>query len=362
MQTFTILTINPGSTSTKIAVFENETLLFEKTLRHTSEELEPYKTVSDQFEFRKSVIIKALEDEQFDLNRLSAIVGRGGLLHPLASGVYQVNDLMKSDLRESPIGEHASNLGGLIADNIATSLPGVEAFIADPVVVDEMDDIARMTGHPLFTRSSIFHALNQKAVGRAYSKQIGKKYEDLNLIIAHMGGGVSVGAHLRGRVVDVNNALDGEGPFSPERAGTLPVGPLVNLCFSGKFTLSQVKKMVKGEGGIMAHLGINDARQAREMAAAGDIKAQQVLDSMCYSIAKYIGSMAVALSGEVDAILLTGGIAYSDQMMAKISQRVKFIAPISIFPGEDEMLALAQNGLMVLTGEVTPSVYVGKTK
>lgn len=361
MEPFTILTINPGSTSTKIAVFKNETLTMEKTLRHSNEELSQYTTVADQFEFRKNLIINALKADNFNLATLNAIVGRGGLLHPIKSGVYEVNEAMKADLRHSPLGEHASNLGGLIAEDMAKNIgANVRAFIADPVVVDEMQEVARMTGLKLFERKSIFHALNQKAVARAYAKEHGTQYENLNLIIAHMGGGISIGAHQKGLVIDVNNALDGEGPFTPERTGTLPVGPLVNLCFSGKYTKEEIKEMIKGQGGMMNHLGTNDTRVAREAIAEGDQDAKKFLDAMCYNIAKYIGSMAVVLDGNVDAIILTGGIAYGTEQMKQIEEKVKFIAPVSLFPGEDEMLALALNGLRVLRGETQPAIYSSK--
>lgn len=359
MENLTILSINPGSTSTKIAVYRDTTLVLEKTLRHSGEELAPYEKISDQFEFRKEVIINTLRDEGLELGSLDAIVGRGGLLHPLKSGVYEVNDVMREDLRNSPMGEHASNLGGLIADDMAKTL-GVRAFIVDPVVVDEMSDLARVGGHPLFPRKSIFHALNQKAIAHAYADQIGRPYEELNLIVAHLGGGISVGAHDHGRVVDVNNALDGEGPLTPERSGTLPAGELAKACFSGKYTLAEVKLMIKGEGGMMAFLGINDARDARARAVAGDAKAQLIVDAICYNTAKYICAMAAPLRGNVDAILITGGMAHSVEMSEAIRERVAFIAPVVVFPGEDEMLALTEGALRVLRGKLPASVYTGK--
>lgn len=364
MSNYTILTINPGSTSTKIAVFENDKLLFEENLSHSSSELAPYGSVAEQFAFRKSAILETLKSKNFDIAKIDVIVGRGGLLYPMESGVYEVNDLMKKDLREAANGEHASNLGGLIADDLAKEIGhGVRAYIADPVVVDELADVARVSGHPLFARTSIFHALNQKAIARAYAKQVDKKYEELNLIIAHMGGGISVGAHEKGRVIDVNNALDGEGPFTPERSGTLPVGAVVNLCFSGKYAKNEVKEMVKGKGGLVAHLGTNDVRTAIAKYKEGDQHTILILKAMCYGVAKTIGAMAVALKGKVDAIIITGGIANNKEtLMPLIEERVKFIAPVEIFPGEDEMLALALNGLRVASGEAKPSVYVGKAR
>ena len=244
---FKILAINPGSTSTKIAIFEDETEKFVKNIKHSAEEIAKFDSVASQFQFRKDIILSELKDAGFNINEINAIVGRGGLVKPIESGVYEVNEALINDLNNPPLGEHASNLGGLIANDIAKSLNnGTKAYIADPVVVDELQEVARLTGHPDFTRVSIFHALNQKAIARTYAKEIGKKYEDINLIIAHLGGGVSVGAHDHGRVIDGNNALDGDGPFSPERSGSLPTGQLVKLCFSGKKTEAEIKKMLKG--------------------------------------------------------------------------------------------------------------------
>jgi len=279
------------------------------------------------------------------------------LIKPIPSGVYEVNDTLLADLKHPPQGEHASNLGGLIAYDIAQSLPqGVKAYIADPVVVDELQDVARISGHPAFKRVSIFHALNQKAIARAYAKETGKKYEELNLIIAHLGGGISVAAHQEGKVVDVNNALDGEGPFSPERSGTLPTGQLVDLCFSGSKSQSEIKRMIKGEGGLMAHVGTNDAYVV-EMKALEDPKYKLIQDAMSYQIAKSIGAMAAVLQGKIDAILLTGGIAHNPYVTDYVKKMTAFIAPMKIYPGEDEMRALAVNGLMVIRGELEVQIY-----
>ena len=252
MEEVKILAINPGSTSTKIAVFEGTNPLFIQTIRHTSNELEPYDVITKQFKFRKELIIRELKDADIDINSISIIMGRGGLLKPVESGIIEVNDKMRYELENCTYGEHASNLGGLIAWDIAQSLPNAKAYITNPVVVDELDDLARLSGHPLLPRRSIFHALNQKAVARQHAKSIMRKYEDLNLIVVHLGGGITVGAHKKGRVVDVNQGLDGEGPYSPERTGTLPVGDLVRLCYSGNYTEKQVLKMIKGEGGLVA--------------------------------------------------------------------------------------------------------------
>ncbi len=357
MEEFQILAINPGSTSTKIAVYKNSKSIFLKNIKHTADELKDFSKIAEQFEFRKEIILRELKVADIQIDKISAVVGRGGLVKPIESGVYEVNDIMKEDIKNSTLGEHASNLGALIADDIAKAIPNVRAFIADPVVVDELEDVARISGHPHFKRVSIFHALNQKAIARTYAKTLDKKYEELNLIVVHLGGGISVGAHRMGRVIDVNNALDGEGPFSPERSGTLPSGQLAKLCFSGEYTYEQVKQMIKGQGGLVAHAGTNDAYEVEMKAKAGDPKAKLIQDAMAYNIGKSIGSMAVVLKGKVDAIILTGGIAHNPDLVDYIKDMVGFIAPMAVYPGEDEMAALAMNGLMVLRGEVQPRVY-----
>lgn len=358
METRRILAINPGSTSTKIAVFQGDKSVFLKNIKHTAEELAEFNQITEQFEFRKNIIMKEMVDAEIQIDLIEAVVGRGGLVKPIESGIYEVNDRLKEDLRVGILGEHASNLGGLIADNIAKSLPNAKAYIADPVVVDEMIDVARVSGHPEFQRVSIFHALNQKAIGRAFAQSIDKKYEDINVIVAHLGGGISVGAHLKGKVVDVNNALDGEGPFSPERSGTLPTGALAKMCFSGKYTLDEIKKMIKGEGGLVAHLGTNDAYEVELKAKDGDAKAKLIQDAMSYQVAKAIGEMAAVLKGEVEGILLTGGIAHNPDLVNYIKDMVSFIAPVVVYPGEDEMKALAMNGYMVLRNEIEPKEYL----
>ena len=353
-----ILAINPGSTSTKIAVYQGTKSIFLKNIKHSSEDLKPFNTVVDQFSFRKDIILKELKDAEIRIDLITAIVGRGGLVKPIESGVYEVNDALINDLHESKLGEHASNLGGLIANDIAQSLDGARAFIADPVVVDEMEDVARFTGHPKFIRHSIFHALNQKAIARKYAKSVDKPYEELNLIVAHLGGGISVGAHKKGRVIDVNNALDGDGPFSPERTGTLPCGQVATLCFSGEYTHDQVKKMIKGEGGFVAYLGTNDAYEVEMKVKDGDKEAKKVHDAIAYQLGREVGSLSTVLKGEVDAIIFTGGMAYDKTLIDYIKEMVSFIAPVIVYPGEDEMEALAMNGYMVMKGEVEPKVYV----
>lgn len=353
---FRLLVINPGSTSTKIAIFDNEKPILEETLRHSSDELSKYGSISEQYEFRKNIILETLNEKGINITKLSAVVGRGGLLKPIPGGTYQVNDKMIEDLKVGVLGEHASNLGGIIANEIASQL-NIPAFIVDPVVVDEMEDIARISGMPEIERKSIFHALNQKAVARRAAKEMGKGYDEVNVIVAHLGGGISVGAHKKGRVVDVNNALDGEGPLSPERAGGLPVGDLAKLCFSGKFTLDEIKKRIKGNGGLVAYLGTNDAREVREMIAKGDKKAELVYNAMAYQVAKEVGSCAAVLEGKVDGIILTGGIAYDSQFIQWIKDRVGFISKVFVYPGEDELIALAEGGLRVLRGEENPQEY-----
>jgi butyrate kinase len=353
-----ILAINPGSTSTKFALFEEEKLVFEKNLKHTSGETSVFRKITDQFTFRKDLIINELTDRATDFGRIAAVVGRGGLVKPIRSGVYRVNDLMKKDLIEGLRGEHASNLGALIADDIAAVLPGAQAFIVDPVVVDELVDEARLSGHPEIPRLSIFHALNQKAVGRAYAASIGRKYEELNLIIAHMGGGISVGAHRHGMVVDVNNALSGDGPFSPERTGGLPSLQLVDLCFSGKYSYEEIKSMLVGKGGMVAYLGTNDFRLICQMAENGDQKARLVRNSAVFQIAKQIGAMSAVLDCMVDAIILTGGMAFDGKFSNDIKNKISSISPVVIYPGEDEMKALAFNGLLALNGEVEILEYI----
>lgn len=343
------LIINPGSTSTKIGVFEDESLLFDETLRHTTEEIAKYDKIVDQIDFRKEVILNFLKEKDIDIKSFDVIVGRGGLLKPIPSGTYAVTDKLVEDLKNAVGGEHASNLGGILAKEIADEI-GVPSYIVDPVVVDELSDVARLSGVPELPRVSIFHALNQKAVAKRYAKEIGKRYDLLNLIVVHMGGGVSVGAHTGGKVVDVFNALSGDGAFSPERAGAVPPGALVDLCFSGKYTQKEVKKMLIGNGGFNAYLHTNDAREVYQKSLT-DKYAKTVLDAFIYQVSKDIGAQAAVLSGNVDQIILTGGIAYGEYVVNEIKKRVQFIAPVTVYPGEDELLALAEGALRVMNGE-----------
>ncbi len=354
---YRILAINPGSTSTKFAVYFNSKCIFKKTIRHPLEQLLRYKNVIDQFAFRKGLIIEALVEEGIEVDSIKYIIGRGGLTYPLESGVYRVNNLMLEHLREGVMGQHASNLGPMLADYIALQIPGAQAFVADPVVTDELEQLARYAGHPHFKRRSIFHALNQKATARYHAKMVKDAYENLNLIIAHLGGGISVGAHKNGRVIDVNNALDGEGAFSPERAGTLPVGQVIELCFSGDYSKEQIRRMVIGEGGFVAYLGTNDALEVEKRAKKGDKKAIEVQKALFYQVAKMIGEMAVVLEGKVDGILLTGGLAYNKELEKYIQQKTGFISRVYTYPGEDELQALALNALRVARNETQAKEY-----
>jgi butyrate kinase len=351
-----ILVINPGSTSTKIAVFEGATLRCDKTLRHDESEIGRFASIPDQKDFRMQAIMEFLSGAGIPLSSLSAIVGRGGLLHPIEGGTYAVNEAMLRDLKTGLMGQHASNLGGLLAHELSAQC-GAPAFIVDPVVVDELEPVARFSGLPELPRVSIFHALNHKAVARAAAKDLGGTYADFNFIVAHMGGGISVAAHCRGRVIDVNNALNGEGPFSPERSGTLPVGALVKLCFSGTISQKDLEKRIVGKGGVMAYLGTNDMRKVSERIACGDAEAKAVYEAMAYQVAKEIGAMDVVLEGKVDAILLTGGLAYDQNFVGWIERRVRHLAPVRVYPGEEEMTALVGGGLRVLRGEEQPRIY-----
>ena len=348
---YKILSINPGSTSTKFAVYEDETLICLHTIRHSSDDLKPFKTLFDQYEFRKNLMLEYLKNDGIDLSDLAAVVGRGGMVRPLESGVYAVNDRMIADLKIAHTAEHASNLGAIIAREIASSIPDCQAFIADPIVVDEYQDVARISGLPQIPRKSQFHALNHKAIARKYAAANGVSYDKLKLVIAHLGCGISVAAHKNGKVIDSNQGLDGYGPFSPERAGTLDAGQLVELCFSGKYSHDEIKKLLVGNGGLMAHLGINEELVAEKKAVMGDEKATLVLEAMAYNVAKEIGAMLAVLHGEADAVILTGGIAYSLYIVEYIKNMISPMVKVAVYPGEDEMEALAMSGLRVLRGE-----------
>ncbi len=354
-----ILAINPGSTSTKIAVYDDTKEVFTTTLRHSVEELAPYPKIIDQYEFRKNTIVDTLTKAGFNLSDFNAIVGRGGLMKPIPSGVYRVNDKLIEDLKLEILGEHASNLGAIIANEIAKSINGsIPAYIVDPVAVDELGDLARFSGHPDLPRVSIFHALNHKAVARRYARENNLKYEDLNLIVVHLGGGITVGAHKKGKVIDVNNGLDGEGPFSPERSGALPALTLAKLIYSKKLELPEVKKMIIGKGGIVAYLGTNNMFEVEQNVEKGDPKSVLTFNAMGYQVAKEIGAMATVLEGKIDCILITGGLARSGYIVKYIKERVSFLGKVEIYPGEDEMQALAEGVYYSSLGEVPLKEYV----
>lgn len=350
------LIINPGSTSTKIGVFEDETLLFEETLRHSTEEISQYATIFDQKDFRKKIITDLLKEKNFDVNTLNMVVGRGGMLKPIPGGTYAVTDDLLEDLKVGVQGQHASNLGGILAREIADSI-GVPSYIVDPVVVDELAPAARYSGMAEIPRGSIFHALNQKAVAKRYAAEIGKPYESLRLVVVHMGGGVSVGAHEDGKVVDVFSAFDGDGAFSPERAGGVPCGALVKLCFSGKYTEKEIYSKLIGKGGFNAYCGTNDMRDVEKMVQDGDKKAEEVREAFITQVAKDMGAMACVLKGKVDQIIVTGGIAYDKVVVAGLKEKAGWIAPMTVYPGEDELLALVQGGLRIMRGEEELKVY-----
>ncbi len=353
-----ILVLNPGSTTTKIAVFEDTDEVYSYKIDHSVKEIQKYDKLIDQYEFRERIILEQLSEADIQIKDIDAVIGRGGLVRPIDGGVYRVNDEMISDLKNAVMGEHASNLGAILASEIAPKTNNNDnAFIADPVVVDEMEDVARISGNPNIDRISIFHALNQKAVSRRYAGKIDKKYEDLNLIVAHIGGGVSVGAHKKGKVVDVNNALDGDGPFSPERSGQVPVGSLVKMCFSGDYTYKEIYKMIKGNGGLVGYLNTNDAREVEKRIDDGDEEAKLVYRAMAYQISKEIGADAAVLNGNVDAIILTGGVAHNKRFCNWIKEKVDFIADVEVFPGEDEMKALTEAAYEALEGEIEIKTY-----
>ncbi len=349
-----ILAINPGSTSTKIAVYENETRVFTKSIEHTSEEIAQFDKITDQYKFRRELISQTLREAGQPLD-FDAVVGRGGLAKPVEGGVYIIDQQMCDEMRTC-LHQHACDLGCILAFDIANAI-GVPSYVADPGVVDELCDYARISGSPLMERICIWHALNQRAIARRYAKQIGRRYDELNLIVCHLGGGISVAAHHHGRAIDANNALNGEGPFSPERAGSLPACDLIRLCYSGRYTEEQLMKRIAGHAGLTAHLGTNDVREIISRINEGDEHARLILDAMIYHVAKAIASEGAVLFGQVDAILLTGGMAYSDYVIDRLKPRIEYLAPVHVFPGEDEMEALAINALGVLQGEIEAKKY-----
>ncbi|MFU2158281.1 MAG: butyrate kinase [Caldisericum sp.] len=351
-----ILVINPGSTSTKIAVYDMDKELFSKSIEHSKEELAPFKKISDQLEFRKETILKALKEAGFDLSEFACISARGGNIHPVPSGTYIVNEKMVQDMLSLKYGAHPSNLGAPIAYELARQY-NIPAFIVDPVVVDEMEMVNKITGLKGIFRQAKDHPLNQKAVSREVAKSLGKKYEECNFVVAHLGGGISVAAHRKGRIIDVNNALNGDGPFSPERAGDLPNVSVVEMCFSGNYTKEEILKMLAGNGGFVSHLGTNSLKEVLSRIEQGDEYAKLVYDAMVLQISKWIGIMAVVLKGEVDGVILTGGMAKSEKLVNDIKEYVKFIAPVYTVAGEFEMKALMEGALRVLRGEEEAKTY-----
>ncbi|MBC1390781.1 butyrate kinase [Listeria welshimeri] len=353
---FDVLTINPGSTSTKLAVYQGDKVLFEETVRHTMQEFADFNNVQEQFDFRWQVLRRVIDAFGYDVNNLDAVVGRGGLLRPVAGGTYMVTEKMLADLKTNKYGEHASNLGAMLAKKLADTLD-IPSFIVDPVVVDEMQPIARFSGNELIARKSIFHALNHKAAGRKIAKKLGSDYEKLNFVIAHLGGGISVAAHRQGKAVDVNNALDGDGPFSPERSGSLPMNDFLEACFSGKWNKRELHDLIIGRGGMISYLGTNSMLEVEAKVEAGDEKAIQAFDAMAYQVSKEIGACSTVLHGKIDAIILTGGLARSDLFTSKIIEQTNWIASVIIEPGEDELEALNSGVQRVLAGLEKEKLY-----
>ncbi|WP_186578018.1 butyrate kinase [Aquibacillus kalidii] len=355
---FRILVINPGTTSTKIALYSNDQCLFERNIHHSEYILSNFNRVMEQDEYRKKMILEELSQQGINLSKIDAVCGRGGLLRPIEGGAYRVNSKMLQDLKMGYNGEHASNLGGILAHEIASNL-NVPAFIVDPVVVDELEPLARVSGIPEIPRISIFHALNQKSVARIAANDLGKAYENVNLVVGHMGGGITVGAHNCGKVIDVNNGLHGDGPFSPERAGTIPAGDLVDMAYTGQFTREELINKIVGKGGLIGHLQTNNRYEIEARIQAGDHHARFIIDAMAYQVAKEIGSMSSVLCGQVDGIVLTGELANWNRLVDAISDRVNWIADVLVYPGENVMFALAQGTLRVLQGTEISKDYIG---
>lgn len=350
-----ILAVNPGGTSTKVALFRGSRLIMNENIIHQAEDLKEYAAMYDQYPYRLKMIWDVLAAEKIEVGQIKAVVGRGGLLKPISGGVYAVNEAMVEDMKNAVLGEHASNLGAIIADEIGKKL-NIPAYIVDPVAVDEMDDVFRISGLPEIPRVSYFHALNHKAVAKKAAAQLNKKYEDITCVIAHLGSGVSVGTHKNGRVIDVNDSKD-EGPFAIDRCGGLPTFQLINLCFSGRYTQKELIKKVMGEGGIFAYLGTKDMREVEKMCRDGNKQARLVLEAYVMQNAKQIAGAAAVVDGALDCIVLTGGIAHSEYITGMLKQKISFIAPLIIIPGEDEMTAMAEGVLRVLNGEEETGKY-----
>lgn len=357
MQSFNILVVNPRDRVTQIAVYDNYTMVYLINRKHSGEELSYFKTIYDQIQFRKDIVFKELKNNDFALDRIKIVISRGGLIKPVQSGVYEVNEQLRHDLQFSPVGEDIINIGGLLADAIAKDIPGSKALIADPTVVDELHDIARITGFPEVQRKSIFHALNQKAVAKLHADTHNAVYEDLNLIVAHMGNGTTVGAHQKGKVIDVNQGFDGDGPFSAIRSGSLPLGEVVKMCFSGKKTREEMLCLITHCGGLNGHLGTTNISEIESRIGNGDEHARLIMQAMAYQVAKWIGAMFVVLKGDVNAILLTGDLAHSDLVVHTILEHIEKLAPVFIYPGDNEVQAMAANAYRVIKGEMDIQHY-----
>ena len=358
MTLFNILVVNPKDFLTQVAVYQNHKLLYMISRKHSAADLAPFRTIYDQVQFRKESVIRELKNNEFSPDELKIVISRGGLIKPVKSGVFAVNDLLKKDLQHSPVGEDIINIGGLLADAIAADVPGAVAMIADPTVVDEFHDLARVTGVPEINRKSIFHALNQKAVAKMHAETHKKKYNEMNLIVAHMGNGTTVGAHCRGRVIDVNQGFEGDGPFSMVRSGSLPMGDVVKMCFSGEKTLDEMLCLLTQCGGVNAHLGTRDINNIEARINNGDDYARLVMEAMAYQVSKCIGEMFAVLKGDVDAILITGDLAHSQFVVKNIIDHVEKFAPIFLYPGDNELQSMAGNALRVLKGEMDVQEYV----
>ena len=362
-----VLIINPGSTSTKIGFYEDGQQKFETNLTHSAEEIAKYESVMDQGDMRRDAITNFLAENGVELDTIDLIMARGGLISPIEAGVYEVTSEMREACIGGKGGVHACNLSALIADDMAADInksrqakgqEGIcKAYIADAPTSDEMLPELKLTGHPVFERRAAFHTLNSRAMVRRYARNVGKTNKDVTVIVAHMGGGSSVSLHRNGLVIDVNDALGGDGPMSPERAGSVPAFPLIDLCFSGEYTKAEIKKMLVGKGGAVAHLGTNDFREITARAEDGDQACATFLKAFCISVAKYIGSMATVVGGKVDGIVLTGGIAYSKVITSEIASLVGFIAPVEVYAGENELESLAENGYGILDGEFEVKEY-----
>jgi len=358
MTLFNILVVNPKDYLTQIAAYQNHKLLYMINRKHSAEELSSFSSIYDQVQFRRDSVLREIKNNDFSLDGLKIVISRGGLIKPVQSGVFEVNELLKNDLLHSPVGDDIINIAGLLADAIAETVPGARAMIADPTVVDEFHEIARITGVPEIRRKSIFHALNQKAVAKMHADTHKQKYESLNIIVAHIGNGTTVGAHRKGRVIDVNQGFEGDGPFSMVRSGTLPMGDVVKLCFSGQKTLDEMLCLLTHCAGVNAHLGTMDINEIENRISNGDAHARLIMEAMAYQVSKSIGEMFAVLKGEVDAILITGDIAHSQIVVQSIIDHIEKFAPIFLYPGDNELEAMAGNALRVLKGEMEVQEYV----